>query len=67
MKNTNKTRNEKRENTTNTTKAQRIVRNYEQLPANKWENLRTMDRFFGMYNLTGLKQENAESLQNLNK
>ena len=56
-------RNERGETTTDTTKIQRIVRNYyEELYAKKCENLDEMDKFLEKYNLPKLNEEEAESL-----
>ena len=56
-------RNERGETTTDTTKIQRIVRNYyEELYARKFENLDEMDTFLKKYNLLKLNEEEAESL-----
>ena len=56
-------RNERGETTTDTTKIQRIVRNYyEDLYAKKCENLDKMDKFLEKYNLPKLNEEEAESL-----
>ena len=56
-------RNERGETTTDTTKIQRIVRNYyEELYVKKFENLGEMDRFLEKYNLPKLSEEEAESL-----
>ena len=62
----NKIRNEGGESTTDTTKIQRIVRNYsEQLYVKKFENLGEMDKFIEKYNLAILNEEEAESLNRL--
>ena len=54
----NKTRNEKREVTTDNTKIQRIIREYyEQLYTNKMDNLEEMDRFLEKFNLPRLNQD----------
>ena len=56
-------RNERGENTTDTTEIQRIVRNYyEELYAKKCENLDEMDKFLEKYNLPKLNEEEAERL-----
>ena len=55
-------RNERGETTTDSTKIQRILRNYyEELYARKFENLDEMDKFLEKYNLPNLSEE-AESL-----
>ena len=41
---------------------QRIVRDYQQLYANKMDNLEEMDKFLEKYNLPKLKQEEIENL-----
>ena len=49
--------------TTDTIEVQRMVRNYyEELYANKFENLGEMDRFLEKYNLPKLNEEEAENL-----
>ena len=59
----NKIRNERGEITTDITEIQRIVRNYyEELYANKFENLDEMDTFLEKYNLPKLNEEEAENL-----
>ena len=59
----NKIRNEK-EVTANTTKIQRIKRDYyKQLYANKMDNLEEVDKFLEMYNFPRLTQE---EIQNMN-
>ena len=56
-------RNERGETTTDTTKIQRIVRNYyEELYAKKLENLGEMDTFVEKYNLRKSNEEEAENL-----
>ena len=61
----NKIRNEKGEVTTNNTDIQRIIREYyEQLYANKMDNLEEMDRFLGKFNLPRLNQEEIEIMNN---
>ena len=59
-------RDERGEITTDTTEIQRIVRNYyEELYANKFENLGEMDTLLEKYNLPKLNQEEAETLNRL--
>ena len=54
----NKTRNEKREVTTDNAEIQRTMRDYyEQLYGNKMDNLEEMDRFLEKFNLPRLNQE----------
>ena len=47
--------------TTDTTNMQRIVRNYEQVYANKFENLGEMDKFLEKYNLPKLNEEEEQT------
>ena len=55
-------RNERGETTTDTTKIQRIVRNYyKELYAKKFENLDEMDKFLEKYKFLKLNEEEAES------
>ena len=56
----NKLRNEKGEVTTDNAEIQRIIRDYEQLYANKMDNLELMDRFLDKFNLTRLNQKETE-------
>ena len=59
----NKIRNERGEVTTDTKEIQRIVRKYfEQLYANKLDNLDEMDKFLETYDLSKLNQEESENL-----
>ena len=54
----NKIRNENGEITTdNTEKIQRIIRDYQQLYANKMDNMEEMDKFLEKYNFPKLNQE----------
>ena len=58
----NRIRNEK-EVTTDTAEIQRIMRDYyKQLYANKMDNLEEVDKFFEMYNLPRLNQEEIENM-----
>ena len=59
----NKIRNENGEITTNNTEIHRIIRDYyQQLYANKMDNLEEMDEFLEKYNLPKLNQEEIENL-----
>ena len=59
----NKIRNENGEITTDNTEIQRIIRDYyQQLYANKMDNLEEMDKFLGNYNFPKLNQEEIENL-----
>ena len=61
----NKIRNEKGEVTTDHVEIQRIIRDcYEQLYANKMDNLEEMDRFLEKFNLPRLNQEEIEIMNN---
>ena len=56
-------RNEYGEITTNNTEMQRIIRDYyQQLYANKTDNVEEMDKFLEKYNFPKLKQEEIENL-----
>ena len=60
----NKIRNENGENTTDNTEIQRIIRDYyQQLCANKMDNLEEMDNFLEKYNFPKLNQEEIENLR----
>ena len=59
----NKIRNENGEITLDKTETQRIIRDqYQQLYANKMDNLEEMDTFLEKYNLQKLNQEEIETL-----
>ena len=59
----NKIRNENGEITTDNTEIQRITRDYyQQLHANKMDNLEEMDKFLEKYNFPKLNQEEMENL-----
>ena len=59
----NKIRNSKGEVTVDTTKIQRIIRDYyKQLYANKTGNLKEMDKCLEKYNLPSLNQEAIENM-----
>ena len=61
----NKIRNEKGEVTTDNGEIQRIIRDYyEQLYANKMDNLEEIDRFLEKFNLPRLNQEEIEIMNN---
>ena len=61
-----KIRNENGEITTDNIEIQRIIRNYyQQLYANKTDNLIEMDKFLEKYNLPKLNQEETENLNRL--
>ena len=62
----NKIINENREVTTDNTEIQRIIRdNYQQLYANKIDNVEEMDKFLAKYNFPKLSQEEIENLNRL--
>ena len=59
----NKIRNENREITADKVEIQRIIRDYyQQLYANKMDNLEEMDKFLEKYNFPKLNQEEIENL-----
>ena len=58
-----KIRNENKEITTDNTEIQRIIRDYyQQLYANKMDNVEEMDKFLEKYNFPKLNQEEIENL-----
>ena len=58
MKQINKIKNEKGKFTTENAEIQRIIKDYyEQLYANKMDNLEEMDKFLEKYNLPKLKKQ----------
>ena len=60
----NKIRNENGEITTDNTEIQRIIRAYyQQLYANKMDNLEEMEKFLENYNFPKLNQEDIENLK----
>ena len=63
----NKIRNENGEITTDNTEIQRIIREYyQQLYANKMDNVEEMDKFLEKYNFPKLNQEEIENLNRIN-
>ena len=58
----NKIRNENGEITIDNTEIPRIIRDYQQLYANKMNNLEEMDKFLEKYNFPKLNQEEIENL-----
>ena len=61
----NKIRNENGENTTDNTEIQSIIRDYyQQLYANKIDNLEEMDKFLEKYNFPKLNQKKQKILTN---
>ena len=62
----NEIRNENGEITTDNTEIQRIMRDYyQQLYANKMDNLGEMDKFLEKYNFPKLDQEETENLNRI--
>ena len=63
----NKIRNENGEITADNTEIQRIIRNYyQQLYANKMDDVEEMDKFLEKYNFPKLNQEEIENLNRIN-
>ena len=63
----NRIRNENREITTDNTEIRRIIRDYyQQLYANKLDNLEKMDKFLEKYNFPIMNQEEIENLNRPN-
>ena len=61
-------RNEKWETSTNTTKIQKTIREYyEQLYANKFENLKETDSFLEKYSIPKLNQEIDNLIRQITK
>ena len=60
----NKIRNENGEITIDNTEIPRIIRDYQQLYANKMNNLEEMDKFLEKYNFP---KQNQEEIENLNR
>ena len=58
----NKIRNEIGEITTDNTEIQRIIRDYQQIYANKMDNVEETDKFLEKYNVPKLNQEEIEKL-----
>ena len=58
----NKIRNEIGEITTDNTEIQRIIRDYQQIHANKMDNVEETDKFLEKYNVPKLNQEEIEKL-----
>ena len=58
----NKIRNEIGEITTDNTEIQRIIRDYQQIYANKMDNVEDMDKFLEKYNFPKLNEEEIENL-----
>ena len=63
----NKIRNENGEITIDSTEIQRIIRDYQQLDANKMDNLEEMDKFLEKYNFQKMNKEEIENLNRLIK
>ena len=64
----NKIRNETGEITTDNTQIQRIIRDYyQQLYANKMDNVEEMDKFLEKYNFPKLDQEEIEQVASIHR